>query len=74
MKVMRPEASYLVWLDCSAYADDDKGLYDKLREAKVELNSGIQYGNEGHLKMRINVACPQSILAEGLNRVKQALA
>ena len=74
MKVMRPEASYLVWLDCSAYADDDKVLYDKLREAKVELNSGIQYGNEGHLKMRINVACPQSILAEGLNRVKQALA
>lgn len=74
IKVMRPEASYLVWLDCSAYADDDKLLYDKLREAKVELNSGIQYGNEGHLKLRINVACPQSILAEGLNRVKQALA
>lgn len=74
IKVMRPEASYLVWLDCSAYADDDKVLYDKLREAKVELNSGIQYGNEGHLKLRINVACPQSILAEGLNRVKQALA
>ena len=74
IKVMRPEASYLVWLDCSAYANDDKALYDALREAKVELNSGIQYGNEGHLKLRINVACPQSILAEGLNRIKQALA
>ncbi|SJM65817.1 MalY/PatB family protein [Psychrobacter piechaudii] len=74
IKVMRPEASYLVWLDCSAYADDDKALYDALRDAKVELNSGIQYGEEGHLKLRINVACPQSILAEGLSRVKQALA
>lgn len=74
IKVMRPEASYLVWLDCSAYANDDKALYDALRDAKVELNSGIQYGSEGHLKLRINVACPQSILAEGLNRVKQALA
>lgn len=74
IKIMRPEASYLVWLDCSAYANEDKALYDALRDAKVELNSGIQYGNEGHLKLRINVACPQSILAEGLNRVKQALA
>lgn len=73
IKVMRPEASYLVWLDCSAYANDNKVLYDKLLEAKVELNSGIQYGNEGHLKMRINVACPQSVLTEGLNRIKQAL-
>lgn len=73
IKVMRPEASYLVWLDCSAYANEDKALYDALRDAKVELNSGIQYGKEGHLKLRINVACPQSLLAEGLDRVKQAL-
>ena len=73
IKAMRPEASYLIWLDCSAYAEDDKQLYDKLREAGVELNAGIQYGNEGHLKMRINVACPQSLLNEGLTRIKQAL-
>jgi len=73
IKVMRPEASYLIWLDCSAYGDDDKVLYDKLRAARVELNSGIQYGQEGHLKMRINVACPESVLKEGLQRVKQAL-
>lgn len=74
IKVMRPEASYLVWLDCSAYANEDKAMYDALRDTKVELNSGIQYGKEGHLKLRINVACPQSLLAEGLDRVKQALA
>ena len=36
IKVMRPEASYLVWLDCSAYANEDKALYDALRDAKVE--------------------------------------
>ena len=72
IKVMRPEASYLIWLDCSAYAQDDQALYDKLREAKVELNSGIKYGREGHLKMRINVACPEALLREGLNRVYAA--
>ena len=74
IKVMRPEASYLIWLDCSAYGDDDQALYDKLRAAKVELNSGIKYGREGHLKMRINVACPEALLREGLNRVYSAFS
>ena len=73
IKIMRPEASYLIWLDCSAYGQDNQKLYDKLREAKVELNAGIKYGNEGHLKMRLNVACPEALLREGLNRVYEAL-
>lgn len=74
IKVMRPEASYLIWLDCSAYSDDDQKLYDKLRAAKVELSAGIQYGAEGHLKMRLNVACPQEVLIEGLNRIYAAFS
>ena len=73
IKVMRPEASYLIWLDCSAYTQDDQMLYDKLRAAKVELSAGIKYGNEGHLKMRLNVACPKALLIEGLNRMHTAL-
>ena len=73
IKVMRPEASYLIWLDCSAYAQDDQTLYDKLRAAKVELSAGIKYGAEGHLKMRLNVACPKVLLLEGLNRMHEAL-
>ena len=73
IKIMRPEASYLIWLDCSAYAQDNQKLYDKLREAKVELNAGVKYGAEGHLKMRLNVACPEALLREGLNRIYEAL-
>ena len=73
IKVMRPEASYLIWLDCSAYAQDDQMLYDKLRAAKVELSAGIKYGGEGRLKMRLNVACPKALLIEGLNRMQTAL-
>ena len=72
IKVMRPEASYLIWLDCSAYGDDDQVLYNQLRAAKVELSAGIQYGIEGHLKMRLNVACPQEVLVEGLKRIDAA--
>ena len=74
IKIMRPEASYLIWLDCSAYSQDDQALYDALRAAKVELNAGIKYGEEGHLKMRLNVACPKAILIEGLNRMHSALS
>ncbi|MDN3447437.1 MalY/PatB family protein [Psychrobacter sp. APC 3281] len=73
IKIMRPEASYLIWLDCSAYSQDDQTLYGALRAAKVELNAGIKYGEEGHLKMRLNVACPKAILIEGLNRIYAAL-
>ncbi len=72
IKVMRPEASYLIWLDCSAYGVNDQALYDKLRAAKVELSAGSQYGTEGHLKMRLNVACPKSVLKEGLERIYTA--
>ena len=73
IKIMRPEASYLIWIDCSAYAQDDQVLYDTLREAKVELSAGFKYGEEGHLKMRINVACPKALLLKGLNRIHMAL-
>ena len=73
IKIMRPEASYLIWLDCSTYSQDDQALSDALRAAKVELNAGIKYGEEGHLKMRINVACPRALLLEGLTRTHAAL-
>lgn len=73
IKIMRPEASYLIWLDCSAYSQDDQALYDALRAAKVELSAGFKYGEEGHLKMRLNMACPKAILIEGLNRIHAAL-
>lgn len=69
IKVMRPEASYLIWLDCSAYSQDDEQLYDILRAAKVELSAGYKYGSEGHSKMRINVACPRMLLEAGLARM-----
>ncbi|MGG1354690.1 MalY/PatB family protein [Psychrobacter pacificensis] len=69
IKVMRPEASYLIWLDCSAYSNDDQQLYDALRTAKVELSAGYKYGSEGHSKMRINVACPRMLLEAGLARM-----
>lgn len=73
IKVSKPEATYLMWLDFSAYHLSDKQLEDKLiQEAKVVLNPGISYGEKGSQHMRINIACPRATLKEGLERIASA--
>ncbi|MDN6267311.1 MAG: aminotransferase class I/II-fold pyridoxal phosphate-dependent enzyme, partial [Tetragenococcus koreensis] len=73
VKVSKPEATYLMWLDFSAYHLTDKQLEEKLiNEAKVVLNPGISYGEQGTQHMRINLACPHSTLKEGLQRIAAA--
>lgn len=73
IKVCKPEATYLMWLDFSAYHFSDKQLEDKLiQEAKVVLNPGISYGEKGTQHMRINIACPRDTLKEGLQRIAKA--
>ena len=74
-KVMPLEGTYLVWVDVSAAlaeSDDSVATYcDKiLEETKVWLNPGTMYGpqsGEGYL--RINIACPRSLLMEALERI-----
>lgn len=72
---MKPEGTYLIWLDFSAYTDDDRLLEKKLIEkGRVVLNPGISFGPSGHCHMRLNVACPRSVLKEGLLRIQRALS
>ena len=73
IKVMKPEATYLVWLDFSAYRMNDKQLNKFLIEkAKVGLNNGSRFGRNGNGYMRINIGCPLSIVVEALNRIYEA--
>lgn len=73
VKVMKPEATYLVWLDFTAYGMKDKQLNKFLVEkAKVGLNNGIRFGRNGDGFMRINIGCPRSIVEEALNRIYEA--
>ncbi|GAA5423232.1 pyridoxal phosphate-dependent aminotransferase [Tetragenococcus halophilus] len=73
VKVSKPEATYLMWLDFSAYHLTDKQLEEKfINEAKVVLNPGISYGPKGSQHMRINLACPRATLKEGLQRIATA--
>ena len=59
IEVMKPEGTYLVWLDFSAYDQDHNELGRLLKEeAKVVLNNGITFGSEGEKHFRFNVATP----------------
>ncbi|MEI5993329.1 MalY/PatB family protein [Candidatus Enterococcus mansonii] len=72
VKMMRPEGTYLIWLDFSAYGLTDEQLQDQLvHKGKVVLNAGITFGPHGTQHMRLNVACPKETLLEGLNRIKR---
>ena len=74
-RVMPLEGTYLAWVDVSACCDRVAAYCDRImREAKVWLNPGTMYGpqsGEGYL--RINIACPRSLLMEALSRIKAVL-
>jgi cystathionine beta-lyase len=74
MSVVRPEGTYLVWLDCRALGLDKVALKRLMMdEARVYLDDGYIFGPEGEGFERMNIACPRSILAEALGRIRHAI-
>lgn len=70
--VTRLEATYLPWVDVRALGIPSEELEEKLRDlAKVWVNCGDMYGTSGYI--RLNIACPRSILAEGLRRLIEGI-
>ena len=75
IKVMKPQGTYLIWLDFSAYNLTDERLQELLKnEAKVILNRGLDFGEEGSLRARLNVAMPKSVLEEVCQRIVTTFA
>jgi cystathionine beta-lyase len=72
VKAMRPEATYLIWLDFSEFGLTDEALSQKLIDAGVGLNRGVQFGKQGSGYMRMNIGCPRSVLEEALIRIKNS--
>ncbi len=65
------QATYLVWLDCRSVISSSADFADKLlREQRLWLSHGTLYGTAGEGFLRINIACPRSLLEEGLTRLK----
>ena len=74
IKLAQPEATYLMWLDCRelgmSQEDLKKFFFEK---AKLGLNDGATFGQEGIGFMRMNLACPKAALEEALNRLEAAV-
>jgi len=74
ISVIKPQATYLLWLDCRALGLDDKALSGFMKEkAKVGMNDGFIFGAGGSGFQRMNIACPRSILQEALERIEKAI-
>ena len=74
VKLVKPEGTYLVWLDFRALGLDAKALAKFLaQEARLALNAGYWFGREGAGYARMNIAAPRSMLEEALARLKRAI-
>jgi len=69
------EATYLAWLDCRGSARAGRDPYTFfLERARVALNDGVTFGPGGAGFARMNFGCPRALLAQGLERMRAALA
>ncbi|MTI68854.1 MAG: pyridoxal phosphate-dependent aminotransferase [Firmicutes bacterium] len=74
VNVIRPEGTYLMWIDFNGLELNDEKLKDLIiNKAKVALNDGEDFGPGGKGFKRMNIACPRSILKEGLERIAKAV-
>lgn len=74
LKPMRPQASFLMWLDCRQLGLPQNELVDLfVNKARLALNDGTMFGDEGEGFMRLNVACPRSVLINALERLANAI-
>lgn len=74
IKLVEPDGTYLIWLDCSelelSYKELERLIIDK---ANLWLDGGIIFGRETALFERINIACPRSVLKQALTSLKEAI-
>lgn len=74
LKIIRPEGTYLVWVDGRDLGLDPAARKTLMMEqARVYLDEGELFGPEGEGFERFNIACPRSILVEALERIKAAV-
>ena len=81
IKLVPANATYLLWLDCSKLRGENfensefsTYLSEFLREnVSLFLSPGIQFGQNGDNFLRMNIACPQELLLEGLNALKKGI-
>ncbi len=74
IKLIQPEGTYLLWLDCRDLKRSDEQLRDFfVLQAKVGMNPGSAFGENGSGFMRLNIGAPRSLIKQALQRIAQAL-
>ncbi|WP_077624985.1 MalY/PatB family protein [Sediminibacillus massiliensis] len=74
IQVIPAEGTYLIWLDCRSMQMEHGALKKFMQEqAKVGLNDGVSFGEEGSGFMRMNIACPTVTVKEGIDRILLAV-
>lgn len=73
VKIMKPQGTYLIWLDFSAYQLSDDELLERfIQKAGIVVNPGISFGPKGTQHIRLNVACSKALLEKGLDKIAKA--
>lgn len=74
VKPLRPQASFLVWLDCRALGlDHEQLIHLFVDKARLALNDGEIFGPGGQGFMRLNVGSPRAVLQQGLEQLRTAV-
>lgn len=74
VKVRKPEGTYLMWLDFSALnmSKEELSMFMQ-KEARIALDDGFWFGENGLGFERMNIACPRYMVEEGLSRIETAI-
>lgn len=83
IKVVYAEATYLLWLDCSAWLErlsksrgilHSRMLADFIRwETGLFVNDGLEYGAAGSRFLRVNIGCPRAVVQDGIDRLEKCM-
>jgi len=74
IKMIEPEGTYLLWLDCREMGMSDKKLKDFfVQKAGIGLSPGAMFGAEGSGHMRMNIGAPRSVIKQALENIAAAL-
>lgn len=74
LHIVKSEATYLLWIDCSQVSSDSVELTQFIRKTTgLYLSDGLEYGENGRTFVRMNIACPKERVEDGLKRLLQAI-